>query len=439
MNLDMAAAHRGRVLQAMDPKGVMILRAGGERTRSRDTHFKFRPDNDFWYTTAYPEPDAVAVFAPDHVDGPFVLFVRPRDPELETWNGRRAGVEGAVQRYGADTAYAIEELPKRLPELLRGANTLYLHTGRDAEFEREVLACASTLNDRSRDGVMAPHAVVDPATILNELRLFKSADELQLMRRAAEITDEAFRAAMKTLAPGVFEYEIEAIVDGTFRRRGGWGPGYTTIAASGDNANILHYVTNDMQVAEGSMLLLDAGCEYMGYTADCTRTFPATGGYSPAQRELYQVVLDAQLAAIDQAVHGNTFASVHDVATRKLIEGLIGLEMLHGSVDEELEAGTYRNWYMHKTGHWLGLDVHDVGSYFVDGDGDNGKTSRTLEPGMVLTVEPGLYIPADDENAPERLRGQGVRIEDDIAITEGGNENLTAAIPKTLAEVEAAC
>ncbi|MCB9896635.1 MAG: aminopeptidase P N-terminal domain-containing protein [Planctomycetes bacterium] len=432
----MAAAHRARFLSAMED-GVAVFPTGPERVRSRDTHYKFRPDSDFWYLTAFAEPDAVAVFAPHHDDGPFVLFVRPRDPEMETWNGRRAGVEGATAIYGADTAYPIEKLDELLPKLLKGADRLYYATGRDPDLDRRVHAWTAALNAKSRDGVLGPRTVVDPATILHEARLFKTPEELELLRKAAAITDEAHRAAIEAVAPGVIEYEVEAVVDGTFRRRGGWGPGYTTIAASGDNANILHYVNNDQPARDGDMFLLDAGCEYMGYTADVTRTFPVSGRYSPAQRELYEVVLASQVAAVEHVRPGVTFQSVHEVALRKLVEGMIGLELLRGTVDENIESGTFRKYYMHKTSHWLGIDVHDVGCYHVDGEGENGKVSRALEPGMVLTVEPGLYVTAADDQAPERLRGIGIRIEDDVLVTADGHENLTAAIPKTVADVEA--
>lgn len=436
MNTSMARAHRAAFLAAMQG-GAAVLRTGPELVRSRDTHFSFRPDSDFWYLTAYPEPDAVLVLIPGRSEGEVVLFVRPRDPEMETWHGRRAGVEGALELYGADQAFPIAEFDAQLPKLLRGIDKLYYKTGNDADFDRKLLGCLRDMNFKTRDGVTGPGAVLDPGTLLHEMRLRKSPEELDYMRKAAEITAEAHAAAMRTLAPGVHEYEIEAVVNGTFRKHGGWGPGYTSICAGGDNANILHYTVNDEPVPDGACLLLDAGCEYAGYTADVTRCFPANSTFTSAQRELYQVVLDAQLAAVDHVKPGVTFDSVHQVSTRKLVEGLLALGLVRGSVDEVLEDKTYARWTIHKTGHWLGLDVHDVGSYFVDGSG--GKTSRALEPGMVLTVEPGIYVPADAELAPEELRGTGIRIEDDVLVTEGGHENLTAAIPKSIEEVEAAC
>lgn len=433
MNTALAAAHRQRYFEALGDS-VALIPSGSERVRSHDTHYRFRPGSDFWYLTAFPEPDAVAVLLPNRAEGRFVLFVNPKDPEMETWNGRRAGVEGARECYGADEAHPIGELFERLPKLLKGTSALHYATGNDSDLDRKLLDTVRKVNTKVRDGIAGPGSVIDPARVLHELRLIKSADELAVMRQAAAVTDLAHRAAMTSAAPGVHEYEVEAAVDGAFRRNGGWGPGYNTIVAGGDNACVLHYTTNHMPLQAGELLLLDAGCEFNGYTADVTRTFPVSGRFSPAQRELYQVVLDAQLAAFDVIRPGARFADVHDAALSRLVQGLIALEFLPGSVDEIIEGGSYKPWYMHKTSHWLGIDVHDVGAYH-EADGK----SRLLTPGMVLTVEPGLYVRAADESAPERFRGTGVRIEDDVLVTAGGMENLTAAIPKTLDEVEAAC
>jgi len=434
----MAAAHRAAFLDSMG-SGIAVIRTGGERVRSRDTHYKFRPDSDFWYLTAFPEPDAIAVFAPDREEGRFVLFVRPRDLQLEIWNGRRAGVEGAKELYGADQAFSIDEFDAQLSGLLKGAETLHYRTGMDADFDRKLLSAVQSLHSKTRDGTCAPTIVVDPSSVLHEMRLRKSPEELNVMRRAAAITDKAHRAAMKALREGSGEWAIEAIVDATFRAEGGWGPGYTTICASGSNACVLHYTTNDMTVDAGECMLLDAGCELNGYTADVTRTFPASGTFTAAQRELYEVVLAAQEAGCAQAVSGNPFHSVHEVATRKLVEGLLEVGLLSGTVDELIESNTYSKYTVHRTSHWLGIDVHDVGAYYEPGSENGSKRSRTLESGMVLTVEPGVYVAAEDEDAPERFRGIGIRIEDDVAITEDGHENLTGSIPKSIADVEAAC
>jgi Xaa-Pro aminopeptidase len=428
----MARAHREAFMAGMDG-GVAVIPTGIERTRNRDVHYRFRPDSDFWYLTGFGEPEAVAVLRPGADSERYVLFVRPKDPEMETWTGRRAGVEGACERYGADAAWPIGSLDTELPRLLRGADTLYYATGQDADFDRKLLGWLKDLHVRTRDGVRLPARMVQPATVLHELRLHKSPDEIDLLRRAAAITEEAHRAAIKTLREDLGEWEIEAVVDGTFRARGGWGPGYPSICASGANATILHYNTNNERVPKGALMLLDAGCEVGGYTADVTRCFPAGDRFDPAQRELYEVVLRAQLAAIEEVAPGRPFLSVHETAVRHLVEGLIELELIEGTPEKAIEAGAYRSYYMHRTSHWLGLDVHDVGTYY-----DGNEQSRALEAGMVLTVEPGLYVPADDERAPERFRGLGIRIEDDVLVTGTGHEVLTAGIPKSIADVEAA-
>jgi len=427
----MAAAHRQAFMTELDG-GVAVLRAGGEVIRNRDTHFRFRPDSDFWYLTAFPEPDALAVLRPGADEERFVLFVRPRDPAQEVWTGRRAGVEGARERFGADAAYPLAALDEQLPRLLRGFDSLTYASGLDADFDRKLMGWIQDTHLRSRDGVRLPGQVVHPGATLHELRLRKTPDEVAALRRCAALTNEAHRAAMSALREGQGEWEIEALVDGVFRGGGGWGPGYPSICAAGANATILHYNTNNERVPKGAMMLLDAGAEADGYTADVTRCFPSGAGFTPAQRELYEIVLGAQLAAIEQVRPGVPFHSVHEVALRRLVEGLVALELLPAGVDAHLESGAYRRYYMHRTSHWLGLDVHDVGSYFTA-----ERQSRPLEAGMVLTVEPGLYVAADDDRAPERFRGLGVRIEDDVLVTPQGRDVLTAAIPKTIADVEA--
>ncbi|HZL99583.1 MAG TPA: aminopeptidase P N-terminal domain-containing protein [Planctomycetota bacterium] len=431
MKASMAAAHRQAFMAALDG-GVAVLRSGSEIIRNRDTHYRFRPDSDFWYLTGFREPDAVAVLRPGADSERYVLFVRPRDPEQEVWTGRRAGLEGARERFGADAAYPIETLDEHLPRLLRGFDSLTYATGDDLELDRKLLGWIKDTHLRSRDGVRLPAQVNHPGATLHELRLRKSPDEVAALKRCAELTDQGHRAAMSALREGQGEWEIEALVDGSFRRGGGWGPGYPSICAAGANATILHYNTNEETVPPGALMLLDAGAEAEGYTADVTRCFPSGARFTPPQRELYELVLAAQLAAIGQVRPGAPFHSVHEVALRRLVEGLVELELLPAGVDANLESGAYRRYYMHRTSHWLGLDVHDVGAYYTA-----DRKSRPLEPGMVLTVEPGLYVPAGDERAPERFRGIGVRIEDDVLVTPAGHEVLTAAIPKTIADVEA--
>lgn len=431
MNPAMAAAHRAAFGAAMG-EGVALVRSGPEIIRNRDTHFRFRPDSDFWYLTGFREPDAVAVLRPAADTERFVLFVRPRDPEMETWNGRRAGVEGAVRDFGADAAFPSDQLEKELPRLLRGQPRLLHAAGRDADFDRRLDALLADSHQRARDGVRLPSQRVELGSVLHELRLRKSPEELAILRRAAALTDAAHRAAARLTRPGAGEWEVEAAVEHEFRRGGGWGPGYPTIAASGANATILHYNTNTMRVREGDLLLLDAGCEVDGYTADVTRCFPSGRGFTPPQREVYDLVLRAQLAAIDRVRPGVSFVSVHEAAVRVLVQGLLDLGLLQGPLDAAIAAAAWKRWYMHRTSHWLGLDVHDVGAYHTP-----GGESRPLEPGMVLTVEPGLYFAEDDETVPERLRGLGVRIEDDLLVTPQGHEVLTAAIPKRPEELEA--
>jgi Xaa-Pro aminopeptidase len=361
------------------------------------------------------------------------MFVRPRDREREIWDGRRAGVEGAVELYGADAAHPADELADKLAELIANFDDLYYSIGLDPEFDRLVASTVAGLRTRERRGRRAPRRIVDPRDVLHEMRLHKSPDEIAVMRKAAEITSEAHIAAMKAAAPGVNEYELEALLDYTFRRRGGAGPGYNSIVGAGENATILHYIENDQPLADGDLVLIDAGCEYDFYTADVTRTFPASGRFTAPQRKVYQLVLDAQVAAIEMTRPGVTIDEIHEATTLRLTEGMVELGLLEGPAADRIEDGSYKQFYMHRTSHWLGMDVHDVGNYTADG------TARPLEPGMVITIEPGLYIAADAADAPAELRGIGVRIEDDILVTEDGCENLTSATPKTVDEVEATC
>jgi len=361
----------------------------------------------------------------------FVLFVRPRDPDREVWTGSRAGVEGALERYGADAAFPLDELEKVLPRFLEKAPHVYHTVLRDDPLAQRLLALIRRAQEaRPRTGA-GPTAIREPGEILHEMRLTKESAELAVMRAAIAIACEAHREAMRTARPGMYEYEIEALVDFTFRRRGATGPAYPSIVASGRNATVLHYTDNDRALAGDELLLLDAGAERDGYCADVTRTFPTGRRYEPAQRDLYDAVLAAQLAGIAAVRPGTTLEAVHKTAVRVLVEALIAHGLLSGSVDEAIEKDTYRRFYMHRTSHWLGRDVHDVGTYALDG------APRPLAPGMVLTVEPGLYLPADAEDVPAHFRGIGIRIEDDVLVTEDGCEVLSAAAPKQVAEVEA--
>lgn len=426
------AARRARFLAALGTEAALIV-APAHHHRNADTEYRYRQSSDLVYLTGWDDPEAVALFRPG-AEQPFVMFVQPRDPEREVWTGRREGVEGALARYGADAAYPISELPSRLGTLLFGYATLHYRPGEDAALDRSLFAAIRSMaKPAARNGGDIPWRFHDPGRLVGELRVRKEPEELDLLREAARISCEAHRQAMMAGRPGVHEYEVESVVDGWFRLHGGNGPGYTTIVGGGDNANILHYVTNRDPLREGDLCLVDAGCEYRYYTADITRTWPVSGRFSGPQRELYEVVLEAQLQAIEAARVGRNYKDMHDVAVRRLTEGMVHLKLLTGGVEENIHQESFKRYYMHGTGHWLGLDVHDAGVYW------HGFTSRKLEAGMVLTVEPGIYVPADDERAPAAFRGTGIRIEDDIHVTEAGPENLTAACPKTVAEVEAAC
>jgi Xaa-Pro aminopeptidase len=422
------AARRASILAAMGD-GVMLLPAATELIRSGDTHFPFRQDSDFGYVTGFPEPDAVAVLAVGAAN-PYALFVRPRDPEQAVWVGPRAGVEGAVADYDANVAYLLGDLEKELLAWLGKANQVFLPFGRDDALTRRLHTLIRYANaQRPRTGA-GPTVMRDAGEILHELRLTKSPAEVTRLRETIAIAAEAHREAMRTVRPGMHEYEVEALIDGIFRRRGASGPAYPSIVASGANATILHYTANDRPLGADELLLIDAGSERAGYCADVTRTFPTGWRYSPAQRDLYDAVLAAQLAAIGAARPGTTLDALHATATRVLSEALIALRLLEGSVDEVVEQEKYKRFYMHRTSHWLGRDVHDVGQYKL------GDTPRALEPGMVFTVEPGLYVPADADDVAEPFRGIGIRIEDDVLVTPGGVEVLSAAVPKHVEEIE---
>ena len=426
----MFQARREAFMSRMDG-GVALFFAAPERNRSADTNYKYRQDSALHYLTGFPEPGSVAVLVPGRQGGRFVMFVRPRDPERETWDGRRAGPEGAKALYGADEAYTLDELPTKLPELFENTARVYYAQHRNPVADAQVRDALAAVGTKVRQGVTAPDTLVDPGTILNEMRLMKSAEELDLMREAARISSLAHIAGMQALKPGVGEHQIEALIEYHFRASGASGPAYNSIVGSGVNATILHYTENKDICRDGDLLLVDAGAESQGYAADITRTYPVSGTFSGPQRDVYDVVLAAQLAAIEEVRQGKPFTAYHDAAVRVLVQGLVELKILSGEVDGLVESGAYRPYYMHRTGHWLGLDVHDAGAYRQDGDW------RKLQPGMVLTVEPGLYFGAGTESAPKAFHGIGVRIEDDVLVTSGDPEILTALTPKSVADVEA--
>ena len=425
---------RERFLETLRQEGAAALVAGGRAPmRNADCEYPFRPHSDFFYLTGFDEPDCVLLLLPTSEEHRSVLFLRERNPDDEVWTGRRLGVERAVETLGVDAAFDVDELWSELPELLKGVRRLVHRLGEDEDRDRELLRVIKDLRDGARRGTQVPTELVDPSQNLHEQRLFKSEAELDHMRRAAAITAEAHLAAMREAEPGRGEREIEALLSYTFRRNGGTGAAYESIVAGGENACILHYTDNDATLAAGELLLIDAGAEWSYYASDVTRTFPVSGTFSDDQRALYEVVLRAQKAAIDATRPGVSFHHVHDVATRELVEGLVTLGLLEGEPEALIEDGAHRRFTLHSTSHWLGLDVHDCGAYWVDGE------SRPLEPGMVLTIEPGLYVPGDDEDVDARWRGIGIRIEDDVLVTAEGHEVLTAAVPKEVDAVEAAC
>jgi Xaa-Pro aminopeptidase len=423
------AQRRARLMELLGPRAALILASAPERLRNGDTDYKFRQDSDILYLTGFAEPGATVVLRPGHAETPFVLFVRPRDPAAETWTGRRAGVEGAVRDFGADASFPVGELDAKLPEILLGAEELHFPFGREPALDATVSRALGRLRALERRGRRAPVRLVDARLSVHELRLVKSPDEVEVQRRAAAITAEAHVAAMRAARPGVNEGELEALIDYTFRRRGGAGPGYPTIVGGGVNATILHYVENAAPLRAGQLLLVDAGCEVDGYTADVTRTFPAGGRFSDPQRRLYEAVLETQIAAIEAVKPGATIDAIHEQVVVSLTRHLVELGLLEGEVPALVESGAYKPFYMHRTSHWLGMDVHDVGFYSAEG------VARPLVPGMVLTIEPGLYV-TEDANVPPEYRGLGVRIEDDILVTQAGHENLTVATPKSVNDLE---
>ncbi|HUH01593.1 MAG TPA: Xaa-Pro aminopeptidase [Kofleriaceae bacterium] len=424
---------RQRYMEAIGPEAVALVQSPPEVARNGDALFPFRQSSDLHYLTGFVEPETTLILRPGASEHRVVMFVRPKDREREIWDGGRAGVEGAVAEYGADVAYPASELAERLPALIGDTSDLYYSLGLDPALDTLLARTIAELRMRERRGQRAPKRIVDPRELLHEMRLHKQPDEIELMRRAAAITAEAHRAAMAMASPRVFEYELEAIVDYTFRRRGGMGPGYSSIVGSGDNATVLHYHENDRAMEDGDLVLIDAGCELAFYTADVTRTFPVSGRFSEAQRRCYEVVLDAQLQGIEMTRPGVTIDEIHERTVEILTEGMVTLGLLEGPAADRIADESYKRFYMHRTSHWLGMDVHDVGRY------NEGDRARPLDPGMVITIEPGLYIGRDAENVPDELRGIGIRIEDDILVTADGCENLTSATPKTVTEVEAAC
>ena len=409
---------------------VAVFPSAPPAVRTNDVEYHYRQDTDLYFLTGFEEPDCVLVLAPNHAETKSVIFVRPRDREREVWEGRRLGVESAAAALGVDAAYPIGELWEHLPGLLETSDNLYYVFGIDDDFNRRIVEQIKRLRVARRRTDRSAINVLDPSPIVHEMRVIKSAADIAGLRRAADISREGHTAAMRHSRPGMHEYEIEAIIEYAFRSRGSLSPAYGTIVASGPNATVLHFTTSRRRVAEGDLVLIDAGAEYDYYCADITRTWPISGKFSPEQKAIYDIVLAGQQRAIELCRPGKKWnTDVHDACVRVLVEGMLDLGLLKGSAQENIEKETYKEFYMHRTGHFLGMDTHDVGNYRRGGDW------RPLEAGMVLTVEPGLYF-RDDAEIDARFKGIGVRIEDDVLITETGCENLTEGTPKTVEEIE---
>lgn len=426
--------HRARFLAKLSAENAAaIVPAGALKIRNHDSEYRFRPRSDFYWLSGFREPDAVLVLVPGNPGAESVLFLNEKDREAETWTGRRLGSAAAPARLGVERAHPLGELWTALPELLAGHARVVYAFGEDPAFDQRLLECVGALQKKSRATRTTPRQWVEPALWLHELRVRKDEHELECMRAAARVSAEAHRAVMAAARPGVNEGELDALLDYTFRRRGGTGAAYGNIVAGGANACILHYRENDRPLVAGELCLVDAGCEWDYYASDVTRTFPIGGRFSQEQRALYELVLRAERAAIARVRPGATHDEVHGAALDVLVDGLLALGLLTGTRAEVMAQHAYRRFYMHRTGHWLGLDVHDCGLYAVEG------APRAFEAGMVTTVEPGLYVAPDDESVEARWRGIGIRIEDDVLVTPGGHEVLTADVPKDVDELEALC
>lgn len=423
------AQRRQELMEQIGNNAIAIIPSAGLKIRNRDAEFSFRQDSDFLYLTGFNEPESVAVLVPGRAESEYILFCREKDPKTEQWTGRMAGLEGAVEDYAADDAFPIDDIDDILPGIMENRNKVYYSIGNNQDFDVQVISWVNTLRAKVRNGIQAPHEFISLDRLLHEMRLFKSPDEQQLMREAAAVSVKAHERAMQAVTHGMMEYEIDAEYIYEFRKSG-MVPAYTSIVGGGENACILHYIDNNQPLHKDDLLLIDAGAEHQGYASDITRTFPVGGVFSEEQRILYQIVLDAQYAAIAQAKPGNTWIDPHNAAVRVITEGLVKQGLLSGDVDTLIEENAYFPFYMHKTGHWLGLDVHDVGDYKID------EQWRELEPDMALTIEPGIYV-SPSPSVDKKWWNIGIRIEDDVIITETGNEVLTKALIKEIDDIEA--
>ncbi len=431
MNKQEFATRRKNLMQMMGDSAVAILPAAPMRMRNRDVEYAYRPDSDFYYMTGFDEPEAVAVLIPGREHGEYILFCRERNPETETWTGPMAGQEGAVEIYGADDSFPIDDIDDILPGMLENKQRVYYTMGTHPDFDQRLIGWVNRLRKQSRAGIHTPGEFVSLDHILHDMRLIKSAQEIKSMRKAGQISAQAHCDAMQFTCPGLYEYQVEATVLHRFMQEGARFPAYASIVGGGANGCVLHYTTNRDRLRDGDLLLIDAGAEYDYYAADITRTFPVNGKFSKAQKDVYEIVLAAQHAAIDRVKPGNHWNEPHEAAVEVITEGLIDLGIIKGSKKKAIENEDYKTFYMHRTGHWLGMDVHDVGDYKVDDEW------RVFEPGMTLTVEPGIYISAQADGVAKKWHNIGIRIEDDVLVTKTGNEVLTDGVPKQVDEIEA--
>jgi len=423
-------SRRKRLMDMIGSDSIAILPTASITVRNRDVEFPFRPDSDFFYLTGYPEPEAVLVLIPDRKEGESILFCRERDEKMETWHGRRSGLDGAVNVYSVDDAFPIEDMDDILPGLIEGHERIFYNMGSDQNFDQRVLGWINQIRGKVRTGAIAPDEFISLNHFLHEMRLYKSSYEIKLMRQAAKISAKGHMRAMKNCKPGMYEYQLEGELISEFIKNGARYTAYPPIVGSGQNACILHYTNNSDKMIDGDLLLIDSGAEYQCYASDITRTFPVNGKFSSAQRDIYNLVLSAQAAALNEIKPGKHWNDPHDAAVRVLTEGMVNLGILKGSPEELIKNKDYTKYYMHRTGHWLGMDVHDVGDYKLDGEW------RMLEAGMVMTVEPGLYLPANSQGLSECWQNIGIRIEDDVLVTKDGYDILSKDTPKTIDEIE---
>ncbi|MCQ4286612.1 Xaa-Pro aminopeptidase [Pseudomonas stutzeri] len=424
-------ARRRKVLMAeMEPNSIAILPAAPMYIRNRDVEHIYRQDSDFQYLSGFPEPEAVIALIPGREHGEYVLFCRERDPARELWDGLRAGQDGAIAEYGADDAFPIGDIDEILPGLIEGRSRVYYAIGSNQEFDHRLMEWINTIRSKARQGAQPPNEFVALDHLLHDLRLYKSANEVKVMKHAAEISARAHIRAMQASRAGLYEYHLEAELDYEFRKGGAKMPAYGSIVAAGKNACILHYRENDAALKDGDLVLIDAGCEIDCYASDITRTFPVNGRFSPEQKAIYELVLAANEEAFKHIAPGKHWNEAHEATVQVITAGLVELGLLEGDIEELIATEAYKPFYMHRAGHWLGMDVHDVGDYKVGGEW------RVLEPGMAMTVEPGIYIAADNQDVAKKWRGIGVRIEDDVVVTRTGCEILTGGVPKSVAEIE---